>query len=202
MARGAVSTPVLVLRATQRNSRDETPGAGWAHTSGVEAEARQSGQKDRDARAGPEAWPQLLRLQEPCAERRQRQARADPALYGDRCRRARQPGAGWAVDEGNTCNDVFADSAYPSPRSRPNFRAKWSTTVGFLDAVGNHPLFLAQYSEPRRAGYARIEHVSGAQQNARGGRSQIRKKGDTHMVPRRPQKSYVPSRRAPDIEHR
>src|SRR6266566_3778840 len=45
-----------------------------------------------------ETWPQLLRLQEPCE--RGRQAQADPTLCRDRCGRARQPGAGWAVGRG------------------------------------------------------------------------------------------------------
>ena len=37
-------------------------------------------------------------VRDPCE--RGRQAQADPALCGDRCGRARQPGAGWAVGHG------------------------------------------------------------------------------------------------------
>src|SRR6266550_803552 len=79
-------------------SRRERRAAGWAHTSGVEAEARQSAAEGPRCALDQEAWPQLLRLQEPCE--RGRQAQADPALCGDRCGRARQPGAGWAVGHG------------------------------------------------------------------------------------------------------
>src|SRR6266699_904541 len=79
-------------------SRRERRAAGWAHTSGVEAEARQSAAEGPRCALDQEAWPQLLRLQEPCE--RGSQAQADPALCGDRCGRARQPGAGWAVGHG------------------------------------------------------------------------------------------------------
>src|SRR3954467_8787660 len=93
MARGGqIIDASIVLVPTQRNSRDEnaelqagrTP-AGWK-------------QKPPRYALDQEAWPQLLRLQEPCE--RGRQAQADPALYGDRCGRARQPGIGWAVGRG------------------------------------------------------------------------------------------------------
>src|SRR5262249_9824120 len=64
----------------------------------MEAEARQVAAEGPRRALDQEAWPQLLRLQEPCE--RGRQAQADPALCGDRCGRARQPGAGWAVGRG------------------------------------------------------------------------------------------------------
>ena len=59
------------------------------------------------------------------------------------------------LDKGNTCNDVFADSAYRSAK------------------IGrNHPLSLAQMrvNHAKSRIRARIEHVFGAQQNAPGGR--------------------------------
>src|SRR5436190_24017839 len=64
----------------------------------MEAEARQVAAEGPRRSLDQEAWPQLLRLQEPCE--RGRQAQADPALCRDRCGRARQPGAGWAVGRG------------------------------------------------------------------------------------------------------
>ena len=100
MARGGqIIDASIVLVPTQRNSRDENSrAAGWPHTGRVEAEARQSAAEGPRCALDQEAWPQLLRLQEPCE--RGRQAQADPALCRDRCGRARQPGAGWAVGRG------------------------------------------------------------------------------------------------------
>ena len=100
MARGGqIIDASIVPVPTQRNSRDENAELqAGAHTSGVEAEARQSAAEGPRCALDQEAWPQLLRLQEPCE--RGRQAQADPALCGDRCGRARQPGAGWAVGHG------------------------------------------------------------------------------------------------------
>ena len=39
------------------------------------------------------------------------------------------------LDTGNTCNDVFADSAYRSAKIESKLRPV-VTTVGFIDAVG------------------------------------------------------------------
>ena len=101
MARGGqIIDASIVLVPTQRNSRDEnaelqagrTP-AGWKQKP---AKVRRN--RTCACALDQEAWPQLLRLQEPCE--RGRQAQADPALCRDRCCRARQPGAGWAVGQG------------------------------------------------------------------------------------------------------
>jgi transposase, IS5 family len=68
-------------------------------------------QKDRGAR-----WTKKHGLAysatEPCE--RGRQAQADPAVCRDRCGRARQQELDGLLDESNTCNNVFADSAYRS----------------------------------------------------------------------------------------
>ena len=93
MARGGqIIDASIVLVPTQRNSRDENAE--------LQAGRTPAGWKQKPPRCAleQEAWPQLLRLQEPCE--RGRQAQADPALYGDRCGRARQPGIGWAVGQG------------------------------------------------------------------------------------------------------
>src|SRR5215813_13473159 len=61
----------------------------------------------------------ILRLQEPCE--RGRQAQADPALCGDRCGRARQPGAGRAVGHGATPAMMCSPTVLIGRlRSRPN----------------------------------------------------------------------------------
>ena len=100
MARGGqIIDASIVPVPTQRNSRDEndelqagrTP-AGWK-----QKPAKVAAEGPRCA-LDQEAWPQLLRLQEPCECGRQ--AQADPALCRDRCGRARQPGAGWAFGQG------------------------------------------------------------------------------------------------------
>ena len=74
------------------------------------------------------------------------------------------------LDKGNTCNDVFADSAYRSTE----IEAQGQRLQEPDSPIGrrNHPLPSAQ----QRANHAksriraRIEHVFGAQQSAPGGR--------------------------------
>src|SRR5499426_3501241 len=136
----------------------------------MEAEARQVAAEGPRRALDQEAWPQLLRLQEPCE--RGRQAQADPALCGDRCGRARQPGAGWAVGRGNTCNDVFADSAYRSAEIEAKLRASGYNSRIHRRGRRNHALSLAQVraNHAKSRIRARIEHVFGSQQSAPGGR--------------------------------
>jgi IS5 family transposase len=74
---GQIIDASIVPVPTQRNSR---PAAGWPHTGRVEAEARQVAAEGPRCALDQEAWPQLLRLQEPCE--RGRQAQADPVLPG------------------------------------------------------------------------------------------------------------------------
>jgi IS5 family transposase len=83
------------------------------------------------------------------------------------------------LDKGNTCNDVFADSAYRSAKIVSNLRASGYNSRIHRRGRRNHPLSLAQArvnhsasaSEPRQSRIrARIEHVFGAQQNAPGRR--------------------------------
>src|SRR4051794_25634073 len=77
------------------------------------------------------------------------------------------------LDKGNTCNDVFADSAYRSAEIEAKLRASGYNSRIHRRGRRNHPLSLAQ----ERANHAksriraRIEHVFGSQQSsAPGGR--------------------------------
>ena len=76
------------------------------------------------------------------------------------------------LDKGNTCNDVFADSAYRSTKIEAQLRASGYKSRIHRRGRRNHPLSSAQ----ERANHAksriraRIEHVFGAQQSAPGGR--------------------------------
>jgi hypothetical protein len=76
------------------------------------------------------------------------------------------------LDEGNTCNDVFADSAYRSAEIEAKLRASGYKSRIHRRGRRNHPRSLAQ----QRANHAksriraRIEHVFGSQQSAPGGR--------------------------------
>ena len=76
------------------------------------------------------------------------------------------------LDKGNTCNDVFADSAYRSTEIEAQLRACGYRSRIHRRGQRNHPLSSAQ----ERANHAksriraRIVHVFGAQQSAPGGR--------------------------------
>ena len=76
------------------------------------------------------------------------------------------------LDEGNTCNDVFADSAYRSAEIEAKLRASAYNSRIHRRGRRNHPLSLAQVrvNHAKSRIRARIEHVFGAQQNAPGGR--------------------------------
>ncbi|MGA8422206.1 MAG: transposase, partial [Pseudolabrys sp.] len=76
------------------------------------------------------------------------------------------------LDTGNTCNDVFADSAYRSAKIESKLRASGYNSRIHRRGRRNHPLSLAQMrvNHAKSRIRARIEHVFGAQQNAPGGR--------------------------------
>jgi IS5 family transposase len=172
MARGGqIIDASIVPVPTQRNSRDEndelqagrTP-AGWKQKS---AKLRQ---KDRDARwtkkhcrsffgyknhVNADAKHKLIR----------RYAVTDAAVHDSQ-------ELDGLLDKDNTCNDVFADSAYRSAEIEAKLRASGYKSRIHRRGRRNHPLSLAQ----ERANHAksriraRIEHVFGAQQSAPGGR--------------------------------
>ena len=172
MARGGqIIDASIVLVPTQRNSRDEnaelqagrTP-AGWKQKP---AKVRQ---KDRDARwtkkhgrsffgyknhVNADAKHKLIR----------HYAVTDAAVHDSQ-------ELDGLLDEGNTCNDVFADSAYRSAEIEAKLRASAYNSRIHRRGRRNHPLSLAQVrvNHAKSRIRARIEHVFGAQQNAPGGR--------------------------------
>src|SRR6266545_1844642 len=76
------------------------------------------------------------------------------------------------LDTGNTCNDVFADSAYRSTKIEGRLRASGFKSRIHRRATRNHPLSNAQLKANRKRSKirARIEHVFGAQESSPGGR--------------------------------
>jgi IS5 family transposase len=74
------------------------------------------------------------------------------------------------LDTGNTCNDVFADSAYRSAEIEAKLRVSGYNSRIHRRGRRNHPLSLAQVrvNHAKSRIRARIEHVFGAQQNAPG----------------------------------
>jgi IS5 family transposase len=172
MARGGqIIDASIVPVPTQRNSREEndqlragrTP-AGWRQKP---AKLRQ---KDRDARwikkhgrsfigyknhVNADAKHKLIR----------HYAVSDAAVHDSQ----KLDGL---LHKGNTCNDVFADSAYRSTEIEAQLRASGYRSRIHGRGRRNHPLCSAQ----QRANHAksriraRIEHVFGAQQSAPGGR--------------------------------
>jgi IS5 family transposase len=76
------------------------------------------------------------------------------------------------LDTSNTCNDVFADSAYRSTKIEGRLRASGFRSRIHRRATRNHPLSNAQLKANRNRSKirARIEHVFGAQESSPGGR--------------------------------
>jgi IS5 family transposase len=98
----------------------------------VEAEARQVAAEGPRCALNQEAWPQLLRLQEPCADAKHKLIRhyavSDAAVHDSQ----KLDGL---LNKSNNCNDVFADSAYRSTEIEAQLRAS-GYRAGFTDAVG------------------------------------------------------------------
>ena len=128
----------------------------------MEAEARQSAQKDRDARwtkkhgrsffgyknhVNADAKHKLIR----------HYAVTDAAVHDSQ-------ELDGLLDTGNTCNDVFADSAYRSAKIEPKLRASGYNSRIHRRGRRNHPLSLAQVrvNHAKSRIRARIEHVFGA----------------------------------------
>jgi transposase, IS5 family len=76
------------------------------------------------------------------------------------------------LNTSNTSTDVFADSAYRSAETEAKLKARGFRSRIHVRATRNCPLSEAQDAANRRKSKirARIEHVFGAQQTARGGR--------------------------------
>ena len=76
------------------------------------------------------------------------------------------------LNEGNTSNDVYADSAYRSAEAERRLEARGFRSRIHKRGRRNHPLSAAQVAANtvKSRVRARIEHVFGAQENAPGGR--------------------------------
>src|SRR6266540_2983410 len=172
MARGgqiidASSVPV----PTQRNSRDENAELQAGRTPAAwKQKPAKVRQKDRDARwtkkhgrsffgyknhVNADAKHKLIR----------HYAVTDAAVHDSQ-------ELDGLLDTGNTCNDVFADSAYRSTKIEGRLRASGFKSRIHRRATRNHPLSNAQLKANRNRSKirARIEHVFGAQESSPGGR--------------------------------
>src|SRR5205809_68673 len=174
MARGGqIIDASIVPVPTQRNSRDENAELQAGRTPAAWKQKQKPAkvrQKDRDARwtkkhgrsffgyknhVNADAKHKLIR----------HYAVTDAAVHDS------QELEG-LLDTGNTCNDVFADSAYRSAEIEVKLRASGYNSRIHRRGRRNHPLSLAQMrvNHAKSRIRARIEHVFGAQQNAPGGR--------------------------------
>ena len=172
MARGGqIIDASIVPVPTQRNSHDENDELQAGRTpTGWKQKPAKLRQKDRDARwtkkhgrsffgyknhVNADAKHKLIR----------HYAVSDAAVHDSQ-------ELDGLLDKGNTCNDVFADSAYRSTEIEAQLKASGYRSRIHRRGRRNHPLSSAQ----QRANHAksriraRIEHVFGAQQSAPGGR--------------------------------
>jgi IS5 family transposase len=163
---GQIIDASIVPVPTQRNSRDENDQLRAGRTpAGWKQKPAKLRQKDRDARwtkkhgrsffgyknhVNADAKHKLIR----------HYAVTDAAVHDSQ-------ELDGLLDKGNTCNDVFADSAYRSAKIESKLRASGYNSRIHRRGRRNHPLSLAQmrvnYAKSRIR--ARIEHVFGAQQN-------------------------------------
>ena len=172
MARGGqIIDASIVPVPTQRNSRDENAELQAGRTPAAwKQKPAKVRQKDRDARwtkkhgrsffgyknhVNADAKHKLIR----------HYAVTDAAVHDSQ-------ELDGLLDTGNTCNDVFADSAYRSAEIEAKLRASAYNSRIHRRGRSNHPLSLAQVrvNHAKSRIRARIEHVFGAQQNAPGGR--------------------------------
>jgi IS5 family transposase len=170
-ATGAIIDASIVPVPTQRNSRDDnaelqagrTP-TGWKQTP---AKLRQ---KDRDARwtkkHGRSFFGYKNHVNADVKHKLIRHYAVTDAAVHD------SQELDGLLDTGNTCNDVFADSAYRSAEIEAKLRASGYRSRIHRRGRRNHPLSLAQVrvNHAKSRIRARIEHVFGAQQSAPGGR--------------------------------
>src|SRR5262245_3369198 len=182
MARGGqIIDASIVPVPTQRNSRDENAELKAGRTpAGWKQKPAKLRQKDRDARWIKKDGRSLLghkKHASSCfcyknhvnADAKHKLIRhyavTDAAMHDSQ-------ELDGLLDEGNTCNDVFADSAYRSAEIEAKLRASGYNSRIHRRGRRNHPLSLAQVrtNHAKSRIRARIEHVFGAQQNAPGGR--------------------------------
>src|SRR5207249_221071 len=169
--RGQMVDATIVPVRKQRNSRDENETVKAGGTpSDWEKKPAKLRQKDRDARwtkkhgrsffgyknhVNADAKHKLIR----------HYAVTDAAVHDSQ-------ELDGLLDTGNTCNDVFADSAYRSTKIEGRLRASGFKSRIHRRATCNHPLSNAQLKANRNRSKirARIEHVFGAQESSPGGR--------------------------------
>ena len=166
MARGGqIIDASIVPVPTQRNSRDENAELQAGRTPAAwKQKPAKVRQKDRDARwtkkhgrsffgyknhVNADAKHKLIR----------HYAVTDAAVHDSQ-------ELDGLLDTGNTCNDVFADSAYRSTKIEGRLRASGFKSRIHRRATRNHPLSNAQLKANRNRSKirARIEHVFGAQE--------------------------------------
>src|SRR4029453_5656689 len=168
---GQIIDASIVPVPTQRNSRDENAELQAGRTPAAwKQKPAKVRQKDRDARwtkkhgrsffgyknhVNADAKHKLIR----------HYAVTDAAVHDSR-------ELDGLLDTGNTCNDVFADSAYRSTKIEGRLRASGFKSRIHRRATRNHPLSNAQLKANRNRDKIapRIEHVFGAQEASPGGR--------------------------------
>ena len=171
MARGGqIIDASIVPVPTQRNSRDENDQLRAGRTpAGWKQKPAKLRQKDRDARwtkkhgrsffgyknhVNADAKHKLIR----------HYAVSDAAVHDSQ-------ELDGLLHKGNTCNDVFADSAYRSTEIEAQLKPALQEADSPTRSTQPPAVFGAKASEPRKSRIrARIEHVFGAQQSGPGGR--------------------------------
>jgi IS5 family transposase len=168
---GQMVDATIVPVPKQRNSRDENETVKRGETPpGWEEKPSKNRQKDKDARwtkkhgksyfgyknhVNADASHKLIRDYEV----------TDAAVHDSRVLDA-------LLDKGNTCKDVFADSAYRSAEIEQKLRARGLRSRICVRGRRGRPLSQAAQAANRAKSRirSRIEHVFGAQQTASGGR--------------------------------
>ena len=172
MARGGqIIDASIVPVPTQRNSREENAELQAGRTpAGWKQKPAKLRQKDRDARWTKKHGRSFFGYKNHVnADTKHKLIRhyavTDAAVHDSQ-------ELDGLLDMGNTCNDVFADSAYRSAEIEAKLRASGYNSRIHRRGRRNHPLSLAQVrvNHVKSRIRARIEHVFGAQQNAPGGR--------------------------------
>ena len=146
-------------------------GAEFAISEGCATNADPAMPQGQGRPLDQEAWQELLRLQEP--HQRRRPAQADPGLRRDRCVGPRQPEPRRAFEQGQHLGRRLRRQRLPLG---PNRGEAESARLAQPHPCPRQPQPPAATKAQQAANKVkskisvRIEHVFGAQQNARGGR--------------------------------
>lgn len=172
IARGGQMVDATIIAVPKsRNTREENETVKAGQTpEGWEKQPKKLAQKDRDARwtkkhgkshygyknhVNADAKHKLIR----------RYGVTDAAVHDSQ-------NLDGLLSKGNTCADVFADSAYRSAEIEARLKARGFKSRIHRRGTRNHPLSDAQDEANRKKSKirARVEHVFGAQQTSAGGR--------------------------------